>query len=300
VTCDATTASAPRDDRGRRQYRLSPHRASIIAAHNTTRESPFRPAIASRRPSRAAHSRHSGASLADCCRNRRATAAAVAEPAGFADSFFTGPLGNIGPDKTTGTLLGTWLPGVPRVDMGAAESSCSSTVRPTSAASTTLRTSITPRRSESATGSRSFPTHAPRGAPTLATRWSSPGPKTSEVDAGLADARPEEVGARFAAWNKPVLLRIYWEFNGDWMNWSGSGKACISAWKRTVNTIRAAGGTNVGFVCSPASGYRDRPSRATPATSGSTGWASARTTRTRPGPRAALTNQVHGASCRIS
>jgi hypothetical protein len=37
------------------------------------------------------------------------------EPAGFPHSFFTGPLGkaNIVPGKTTGALLGTWLPGVP-------------------------------------------------------------------------------------------------------------------------------------------------------------------------------------------
>jgi Glycosyl hydrolase family 26 len=80
----------------------------------------------------------------------------------------------------------------------------------------------------------------------------------SEVNAGLADACLEEVGARFAAWGKPALLRIYWEFNGDWMYWSGSGETFINAWHRTVNKIRAGGGTNVGFLWSPASGYRDR------------------------------------------
>jgi beta-mannanase len=92
---------------------------------------------------------------------------------------------------------------------------------------------------------------------TLVVSWTH-GWKISEVNAGLADARLEEVGARFAARNKPVLLRIYWEFNGDWLNWSGSGETFISAWMRTVSKIRAAGGTNVGFLWSPASGYRDR------------------------------------------
>jgi len=183
-------------------------------------------------------------------------------PATFPASFFTGPLGeaNILPGKTTGALLGTWLPGVPgwtweqqkqlfldrqayigrkydiaHVHYGGPLGKCYA---------------IAPLSDARANWS------ADSGY-TLVVSWTH-GWKISEVNAGLADACLEEVGARFAAWTKPVLLRIYWEFNGDWMNWSGSGEAFISAWKRTVNKIRAAGGTNVGFVWSPASGYRDR------------------------------------------
>jgi beta-mannanase len=129
-----------------------------------------------------------------------------------------------------------------------------------SAASTTSRTSTTRRRREVLLDrplSDARATWSADNGYTLVVSWTH-GRKISEVNAGLADACLEEVGARFAAWNKPVLLRIYWEFNGDWLNWSGSGETFISAWMRTVSKIRAAGGTNVGFVWSPASGYRDR------------------------------------------
>jgi hypothetical protein len=183
-------------------------------------------------------------------------------PAGFPASFFTGPLGaaNIVPGKTTGALLGTWLPGVPgwtweqqkqlfpdrqayigrkydiaQVHYGAPLGKCYS-VAPLSTASATWS--------------------ADNGY-TLVLSWTH-GWKLSEVNAGLADACLAEVGARLAAWGKPVLLRTYWEFNGDWMNWSGYGDSFITAWKRTVSKIRAAGGTNVGFMWSPASGYYDR------------------------------------------
>ena len=183
-------------------------------------------------------------------------------PAGFPDSFFTGPLGNanIVPGETTGALLGTWLPGVPgwtweqqkqlfldrqayfgrkydiaHVHYGGPLGECYS---------------VAPLSDERAKWS------ADNGY-TLVVSWTH-GWTISEVNAGLADACLEEVGARFAAWSEPVLLRIYWEFNGDWMNWSGSGDPFISAWQRTVSRIRAAGGTNVGFLWSPAAGYRDR------------------------------------------
>ena len=183
-------------------------------------------------------------------------------PAGFPDSFFTGPLGNanIVPGKTTGALLGTWLPGVPGwtweqqkqlfLDRQAYVGRKYDIAHVHYAAPPGKCYWIAPLSDARAMWS------ADNGY-TLVVSWTH-GWKISEINAGLADACLEEVGARFAAWNKPVLLRIYWEFNGDWMNWSGSGKACISAWKRTVNKIRAAGGTNVGFLWSPASGYRDR------------------------------------------
>jgi hypothetical protein len=74
------------------------------------------------------------------------------------------------------------------------------------------------------------------------------------VNSGLADECLRDVGRRFAAWGKPILLRTYWEFNGSWFRWSGTGTKFISAWKRTVDVMRSAGATNVGFVWCPDEG----------------------------------------------
>jgi hypothetical protein len=75
-----------------------------------------------------------------------------------------------------------------------------------------------------------------------------------QVNAGYADACLRDVGARFAAWGKPILLRIYWEFNGSWFRWSGTGTKFITAWRRTVDVMRGAGATNLGFVWAPDEG----------------------------------------------
>ncbi len=75
-----------------------------------------------------------------------------------------------------------------------------------------------------------------------------------EVNAGLADACFRDVGRRFAAWGRRILLRSYWEFNGTWFPWSGTGAKFINAWKRTVDVMRSAGATNVGFVWCPDEG----------------------------------------------
>jgi hypothetical protein len=183
-------------------------------------------------------------------------------PAGVPPSFFTGPLrtANILPGKTTGALLGTWIPDVP--------------------GSTWEQQKQLFLDRQAYIGRKYDTAHIHYGGPLgkcysiaplsdarakwiadsgymLVVSWTH-GWKISEVNAGLADACLEEVGARFAAWGKPALLRIYWEFNGDWTNWAGSGETFINAWHRTVNKIRAAGGTNVGFLWSPASGYGDR------------------------------------------
>jgi hypothetical protein len=78
------------------------------------------------------------------------------------------------------------------------------------------------------------------------------------VNAGAADARIRAVARRAAAFGYRHLLRSYWEFNGDWFRWSGSGQTFIDAWRRTVRLFREEGATNVGFVWSPDGGYRDK------------------------------------------
>jgi hypothetical protein len=282
---DPATVRAARVTLGRRAARVKPAVVRRAARRGTLRlrlsTLPWRGARTRAHQRRTGKRRHGARATRRGCRNTRARQAQVRRrkrpnltvtttdpappppaPSGFPASFFTGPLGaaNIVPGRTTGALLGTWLPGVPgwswdqvrqlfldrqayigrkydiaHVHYGAPLGKCYS-VAPLSDA----------RAKWSADSGY-----------TLVLSW-TPGWKLSEVNAGLADACLAEVGARFAAWNKPVLLRIYWEFNGDWMNWSGSGETFINAWKRTVTKIRAAGGTNVGFLWSPASGYRDR------------------------------------------
>jgi hypothetical protein len=77
-----------------------------------------------------------------------------------------------------------------------------------------------------------------------------------QVNQGYADTCLINFGKKAAAFGKPVLLRIYWEFNGGTLRWAGSGQPFIDAWRRTVSKIREGGGTNVGFIWNPDGGYR--------------------------------------------
>jgi chitodextrinase len=174
-------------------------------------------------------------------------------PVGYPASFFTGPLGmnNILPPKP-GAFLGVWPQG------------------------TIAEQQLQIANREQFVGRRFdfIPVHhgAPAGAcyqtapfsqgreKWVADRGSMPiiswthGWTLDQVNAGLADACLRDVGARFAAWGRPILLRIYWEFNGTWFPWSGTGAKFINAWKRTVDVMRSAGATNVGFVWCPDEG----------------------------------------------
>jgi hypothetical protein len=176
----------------------------------------------------------------------------------FPASFSTGPLGshNLLPPKTIGALLGIW---------------------PYDA--TTLKRTIRSR--EAALGRKVDIVHLHWAAPDggcdygagaapfttgreswvvnhgsiLMMSWAH-GWTIDEVNQGKADACLTAFGKRAAAFRHRFLLRIYWEFNGPWTHWSSKGPAFIEAWKRTVTKIREAGGTNVGFVWSPAGSYQ--------------------------------------------
>jgi hypothetical protein len=53
-----------------------------------------------------------------------------------------------------------------------------------------------------------------------------------------------------------VFLRVYHEFNGTWMVYSGCGSEFISAWQRTVSLVRGEGATNGVWVWNPAERYQ--------------------------------------------
>jgi beta-mannanase len=84
-----------------------------------------------------------------------------------------------------------------------------------------------------------------------------PGFALPEINAGKADDCFRDLGRRVHDFGYAVFLRIYHEFNGDWMPYSGCGDSFISAWRRTVSLVRGAGATNAVWVWNPAEKYRD-------------------------------------------
>jgi hypothetical protein len=108
-------------------------------------------------------------------------------------------------------------------------------------------------------GTCSFPTSAVRAIAShrriAMISWA--GPQTFSLDQianGEADACFRSFGAGLAAWDHRLFLRIYWEFNGDWMPWSGTGSLFISVWQRTVTVLRGMGVRKASFVWAPNSG----------------------------------------------
>lgn len=86
--------------------------------------------------------------------------------------------------------------------------------------------------------------------------WRPAGPSAfslQQIVNGEADACFRSFGAGLAAWNHRLFLRIYWEFNGNWFPWSGTGSQFISAWRRTVDVLRSVGVRKASFVWAAAS-----------------------------------------------
>jgi hypothetical protein len=83
-----------------------------------------------------------------------------------------------------------------------------------------------------------------------------PGFTLDEINAGQADDCFRDLGRRIHDFGHRVFLRIYHEFNGDWMVYSGCGSKFISAWRRTVSLVQGAGANNAVWVWNPSEGYR--------------------------------------------
>jgi hypothetical protein len=76
----------------------------------------------------------------------------------------------------------------------------------------------------------------------------------TQIANGDADACIRRFGNGVAAWNRRLFLRIFWEFNGHWFAWSGTGNTFVSAWRRTVEVLQSAGVRKASFVWAPAEG----------------------------------------------
>jgi hypothetical protein len=109
-------------------------------------------------------------------------------------------------------------------------------------------------------GACAFPTSAARAIvshrriPMIS--WRPAGPSAfslGQIANGEADACFRSFGAGLAAWDHRLFLRIYWEFNGNWFPWSGTGSQFISAWRRTVDVLRSVGVRKASFVWAAAS-----------------------------------------------
>jgi hypothetical protein len=176
---------------------------------------------------------------------------------GFPATFYNGPLGrgNILPPKTAGALFGLWpYLGGTRAEMQNAVHSREAVLgrkldivhihwaAPSGACDYGRRHSPFTRGVE-----RWIVNHGS----VLVMSWTH-GWTIDEVNAGAADACLVHFGRKAAAFGRRFLLRIYHEFNGGWSRWTGIGRPFIDAWRRTVQKIREGGGTNVGFIWSPA------------------------------------------------
>jgi hypothetical protein len=76
----------------------------------------------------------------------------------------------------------------------------------------------------------------------------------ADVNAGLVDGCFQAVAQRFKAFNFQIMLRIGWEFDGQWAPFSGCGQPFIDAWRRVVGIFKAQSATNVGFWWTPTEG----------------------------------------------
>jgi hypothetical protein len=87
---------------------------------------------------------------------------------------------------------------------------------------------------------------------------SKPFPGLEAVAAGSTDAAIRAWGRLLASVGEPILLRPWWEMNGDWYPWSGSAAGgaqappvYVRAWRRLRSVLRRAGATNVQLVWCP-------------------------------------------------
>jgi Glycosyl hydrolase family 26/RTX calcium-binding nonapeptide repeat (4 copies) len=86
----------------------------------------------------------------------------------------------------------------------------------------------------------------------------SPRYTIAEVNSGAYDSCFRDVAQRFKAFGHPIWLRLWHEFNGNWMLWSydpTNAQPFIDAWRRVVGIFQSVGADNTMFVWSPAEGY---------------------------------------------
>lgn len=83
----------------------------------------------------------------------------------------------------------------------------------------------------------------------------SPNATLAQINSGAFDGCYRAVADYEKQFPFPVMLRLMWEFDGNWMTWQGCGQPYIDAWRRIVGIFQAEGATNVGFWWVPTEGF---------------------------------------------
>jgi endoglucanase len=73
---------------------------------------------------------------------------------------------------------------------------------------------------------------------------------------GDHDAFINTVASQVAAWGKPVIIRMFWEMNSNWMGWSpgvygNTPQKLVASWKKIVDMFRARGAANAKWAWCP-------------------------------------------------
>jgi hypothetical protein len=89
--------------------------------------------------------------------------------------------------------------------------------------------------------------------------WNGKDVASSEIAAGSQDALIRERAQGVKGLGQPVLIRWFWEMDGNKKReWAGSPADYIAAWRHIVDVFRAEGATNVEWVwCPNASAFND-------------------------------------------
>ena len=89
--------------------------------------------------------------------------------------------------------------------------------------------------------------------------WNGRGPTTDQIAAGRFDAMIKQRARATKALGRPVLIRWFWEMDGNKKaEYAGTPAEYIAAWQHIVRTFRAEGTDNVSWVwCPNASAFND-------------------------------------------
>jgi Glycosyl hydrolase family 26 len=83
----------------------------------------------------------------------------------------------------------------------------------------------------------------------------SPNASLTQINSGAWDACYGAVADYLKQFNFTIMLRLMWEFDGNWMLWQGCGQPFIDAWRRIVGIFQQHSATNVGFIWNPTENF---------------------------------------------
>jgi len=94
--------------------------------------------------------------------------------------------------------------------------------------------------------------------------WNGKNVQTTDIAAGTYDSMIKQRAKAVKALGKPVLIRWFWEMDGNKkVQFAGTPGQYIAAWRHIVSTFRAEGADNVRWVwCPNASAFNDGTAQA--------------------------------------